>query len=230
MDSTPRIHIQITTPSEAECSIDHYIQSPQLRNNLRQISLIIAQRTDHENLHFYTDGSYDPLKLSRNGSAIMGAAWVLLPTSSITDPLEFKCATTNWPSSTRAELLAIMTSLIATPRNSHIVIHSDSQAAIDGINKIMPRIPSCRQWLKLNNHSILSCIRELITDKKISLTLRKVKAHSGNEWNDRADALAKEAADTARTDPSIVIPMDHTCDASIQLAPQWYNHVIDWPL
>ena len=49
-----------------------------------------------------------------------------------------------------------------------------------------------REWMKISNSSILSAIREVVLGKKIELILEKVKGHSGNEWNDRADKIAKE--------------------------------------
>ncbi|GBB96116.1 hypothetical protein RclHR1_02690001 [Rhizophagus clarus] len=68
----------------------------------------------------------------------------------------------NWPSSTRAEIYAIMLAILISPRNSTINVYTDSL---------------------------------LIQEKDVTLQLHKVKGHSGDPGNDRADELAKEGLD-----------------------------------
>jgi len=46
----------------------------------------------------------------------------------------------------------------------------------------------------MNNYILWSNIDELIRSKSISVTMHKVKAHDGDIYNEKADALAKQGA------------------------------------
>src|SRR6266542_6908106 len=118
----------------------------------------------------------------------MGASWVIENTE-----LSFKCGVEHFPSSTRPELMAILTALLAVPMHAIVLIYTDSQAAIDGINGIM-QTNSSRHILKMANNSLLGVIKQLISAKCLDFKLEKVKGHSGIEGNDVADQSAKEAA------------------------------------
>lgn len=56
-----------------------------------------------------------------------------------------------------------------------------------------------RQWQASSDiaieyvQKVRSLIRELLVDKDVEVTFHKVKAHSDDEFNDRADRLAKRA-------------------------------------
>ena len=76
----------------------------------------------------YTDGSCD----LNNSINTMGSGWTII---NVTPHITFKCKIQNWPSSTRAELNAIWTFLLAIPNNSSANVYTDSQAAIYSINK-----------------------------------------------------------------------------------------------
>ena len=82
-----------------------------------------------QSIDIYTDGSLNASKVTADDAVIMGSGWYI-PTLDIS----YGCASTGWPSSTKAELIAIWTAVLAVPSNfSHINIYTDSQAAIDGI-------------------------------------------------------------------------------------------------
>jgi len=73
------------------------------------------------------------------------------------------------------------------------MIYTDSQAAINRINRII-KIDNTRKILKMVNNNIFSTIKQLIIIKDLNFMTVKVKGHSGVVENDRADVLAKEAA------------------------------------
>ncbi|CAG8764565.1 35940_t:CDS:2, partial [Gigaspora margarita] len=58
-------------------------------------------------------------------------------------------------------------------------------------------------FIKVRNFSIVSKIRELVSLKEVSLDLVKVRGHSDDLWNTRADILAKKGI-LARKDQVIV--------------------------
>ena len=88
---------------------------------------------------------------------IMGCGWINVNTEKI-----FKCGTTLYLSSTKAELVAIFTVLLTVPENTVIKIYTDSQASIDGINKSLEFHNHSGIILTLHNHSILFKIIEVI--------------------------------------------------------------------
>jgi len=51
----------------------------------------------------------------------MGASWVIEDTE-----LSFKCGVEHFPSSTRPELMAILTALLVMPVHVIVIIHTDS--------------------------------------------------------------------------------------------------------
>src|SRR5208283_564800 len=73
----------ITIEMPCAARIKKYVHSQALQHRLTEIADNIANRNDQDILRFYTDGSYDPNKLSHDNLAILGAAWILLPTSSM---------------------------------------------------------------------------------------------------------------------------------------------------
>ncbi|PKY36323.1 hypothetical protein RhiirB3_458661 [Rhizophagus irregularis] len=75
------------------------------------------------NLEFYTDGS---LKTDDDNPR-MGFGWLF--TTDIDLNIEFASATDQWASSTRAEIMAVLTCLIVCPPNSSVKIFTDSLAS-----------------------------------------------------------------------------------------------------
>jgi len=60
----------------------------------------------------------------------MGIGWLLKDTVNNGPNVEFKAANIGWPSSTKAEILAILTALIVVIPGSTVEIHTDSANAI----------------------------------------------------------------------------------------------------
>ncbi|GBC07807.1 hypothetical protein RclHR1_00770020 [Rhizophagus clarus] len=163
--------------------------------------------------HFYflysifKDGS---LSLDGTNKSIMGAAWVEV-SSSVNDT--FQCSTAHLPSSTKAEVLAILTAIIAAPTHCHVTIYTDSKNAIDTFNKTGRTNLSQRRIMKLNNFSLWILIHRLIQTKSLRVEIFKVKAHSGHSHNDKADRLAKDAC----SNPPIFLAISHYSQAPIMV-------------
>ncbi|CAB4376761.1 unnamed protein product [Rhizophagus irregularis] len=154
--------------------INRNVSSPLLITELSDI-LNVLEHHDEQKFHFYTDGSMDLNCLDNEYVVVMGAGWIIKNSN-----ISFSCRVRFYPSSTRPELLAILTALLAAPNKSHVHIHTNSQAAIDGINKISNMTSQHdRRFLKLNNYIILFAIIDIVKTKRITFEMHKVKGHSG---------------------------------------------------
>jgi ribonuclease HI len=146
------------------------------------------QHNPINDFHIYTDGSLNTSEFNITGHVVIGAGWILKDLE-----LNFECGITNFPSSTRPEILAILTAILAIPYSSKLTIYSDSQAAIDSINSIMSHNIKKPHTFRHNNFILLKAIQELIKDKVLDFQLIKVKNHSNEIWNNAADLIAKYA-------------------------------------
>ncbi|CAB4408886.1 unnamed protein product [Rhizophagus irregularis] len=116
-----------------------------------------------------------------------------------------------------------MTALLAIPSN----IYTDSQAAIDGINRISDALNRRgRKLLKLNNYVILFTIHDLIITKSLKLNLIKVREHSGDYWNDMADEIAKNEREIAGSINNRILDIRSLCSFST-ISPGLVNIGID---
>ena len=142
-----------------------------------------------DQVHIYTDGS---LKEDHTGNKRLGYALVQIGTTE-ENSYKIKGRITNWASSTRAELMAILEALLISPERGVANIYTDSAASIQAIK----RIKECkaRDWLKKNNTAILKAIRQTIETKDIKVIMHKIKAHSGIRENELADLEAKKGSD-----------------------------------
>ncbi|PKC54826.1 hypothetical protein RhiirA1_505319 [Rhizophagus irregularis] len=126
----------------------------------------------------------------------MGFAWIeitdITPNSGLPPP-SYKGALSFNPSSTKAEVYALLTAIIAVPDDSELDIFTDSQNVIHTFHVVTNKLTSTRRTLKCNNHLAWCLIDTLITKKSLIVRLHKVKAHSNNFWNDMADSLANTA-------------------------------------
>ncbi|RHZ79396.1 hypothetical protein Glove_147g63 [Diversispora epigaea] len=144
-------------------------------------------------IRIYTDGSL--IKKDNNNSHVttMGCGWCALNENDT--EFNFSGKVENFTSSTRAELMAILTAVYATPKRSRLCIFTDSQAAIDAIatsvNFFKPANPR-KAHRKLKNWTIVKAIEEIANVQNLTLQLEKVKAYSGVIHNETADKLARE--------------------------------------
>ncbi|CAB4400303.1 unnamed protein product [Rhizophagus irregularis] len=124
----------------------------------------------------------------------MGIGWVIL-NSKDEVILEYSSSITDWPSSTRVELGAILSATLVLQTGQKANILTDSQVAIDSINYIRTNLTNgknkTRIWCKCNNYSIVSCIINFIDSKRLEIKLVKVKSHSEVKGNEEADRVVK---------------------------------------
>uniref|UniRef100_U9U3Z4 RNase H type-1 domain-containing protein n=1 Tax=Rhizophagus irregularis (strain DAOM 181602 / DAOM 197198 / MUCL 43194) TaxID=747089 RepID=U9U3Z4_RHIID len=99
--------------------ISRFITSPLLAHELCDINSTL-QRENNNIFQIYTD---DLLNLNCRNSGrevVMDARWIIKDHN-----LSFSCGVNYHPSSTRPELLAIMTALLAVPNNAEVEIYTD---------------------------------------------------------------------------------------------------------
>jgi ribonuclease HI len=120
----------------------------------------------------------------------MGYGWII---SNLPDlDVMHNGSTQFFPLSTKAETMAILTSLINCPQNCLVHIHTDSQGAIDSFHKPLKlNSLSPQRFNKINNNILWSCIHYIIKQLNLHVKLFKVKAHSGNQFNEIANTQAK---------------------------------------
>ena len=195
-------------PSIDEQLIHSQIHSPTLANDLLDIWIDNVSFLQHNGLNSkleaYTDGSLASKHVRRDRSrldniSMMGSGWFIVQNNR-----RFDCGSQLWPSSTKAELIAIWSLLLTVPSNSQIIIFTDSQAAIDGIRNSLST-PTVRSYLKSTNGPILDAIRHSTTIKHLNVNYIKVKSHSGDAGNDIADGIAKSAITRAEYNNNRII-------------------------
>lgn len=155
----------------------------------KELTNLLNSFTNHQHLSFYTDGSLKAIGLV---DCTMGFGW--LQTNPHAPHLTFKGQTIFLPSSTRAEAFAILTALLCCPSNCTVSIFTDSSNCINNFYTFVNQHTiSPRRKLKQNAYLVWLLIDKLIRIKSLNVSLTKVKAHSNDENNDKADELAKNA-------------------------------------
>jgi ribonuclease HI len=144
--------------------------------------------SSYQVLEFYTDGSLIRL----NTNSYMGYGWIFSSDSSLN--ISYSGSAIHWASSTKAEILAILTALIVCPQGSTVDIYTDSACAISTFNSLHDPKLTPRRFQKINNVLLWQAIKHIIVILNLKVSLHKVKAHSDNIYNDMADNLAKQAA------------------------------------
>ncbi|RHZ45763.1 hypothetical protein Glove_655g2 [Diversispora epigaea] len=187
-----------------------------IQTNLDDIRLKLSSSMS---IRIYTDGSL--IKKDNNNSHVttMGCGWCAFDENNT--EFHFSGKVENFASSTRAELMAILTAVYATPKRSRLCIFADSQAAIDAIAKAAANPRKAHR--KLKNWTIVKAIEEVANIQNLTLRLEKVKAHSGVIHNETADKLAREEdslpVDSIRSiDPPTVYISNNARDRTIMFA------------
>src|SRR5215208_2264367 len=123
----------------------------------------------------------------------MGVAWLQSDPSA---PLLSFNATLilSQPSSSLAELVAVLSALYVAPTYAAVNIFTDSQNVISSFDKMdyfYTFSPTFNPIFKISFYPIWFFVVKLIREKFISIELHKVKAHSNDHYNNVVDALAK---------------------------------------
>jgi ribonuclease HI/endonuclease/exonuclease/phosphatase family metal-dependent hydrolase len=163
---------------------------------------------------FYSDGS---LKIT-NDKANMGIGWIQVENEE--EISKFNTQTIGWPSSTRAEILAILTILLVVQEQSTINIYTDSKNAIHDFEAYKQK-SNYRTYIKMDNQIVWELIFRLIEMLDLNVSLHKVKGHSNDTWNDRAD----EEANHGRNANSMIIVKNSYSKYHYQM--QYFNINID---
>ena len=133
--------------------------------------------------------------LSTHRRRSLGLAWIQVENENSNQIISsFKASNYGWPLSTKAEVLAIYTALLAVVADSHVKIYTDSAVAISQYNSFK-NIKSERIKGKINQKNIWEVIFGLIKKYNLKVELFKVQAHTGIWGNEKADVLAKEDVD-----------------------------------
>ena len=168
--------------------IDLLIEAQQVSNRLK---IIASALRSVDNIQIYTDGS---LQYDVSSMATMGFGWMVVNN----EAFEFSASAILWPSSTKAKMLACLSTLMVVPVNATVTLYTDSAATITGFEKLDEfRNLSARRREKILNFQLWMTVAHIIECKCLTVNMIKVKAHSGDRLNDRADKLAKEAAVSA---------------------------------
>ncbi len=105
----------------------------------------------------------------------------------------FEPSTTN----NRMELQAVIEALKVIKKNKKIILYSDSNYVVKGINEWIQNW-KLRGWKTSSNKAVKNKDLWEKLDEEISkknVQLKKVKAHSGDKYNEKVDSLAKEEID-----------------------------------
>lgn len=140
------------------------------------------------NITFYTDGSC----IDKSGPGRGGYGVVAIINKDIIEISKGYNRTTN----NRMELMAGIVAISLVDHPSHIHIYTDSQYFIDGTSNWIYGWKkngwTTRDGRAVKNKDLWLYINDLI--KPHQITFHKVKAHSGNLYNEKADVLAKYGA------------------------------------
>ena len=107
------------------------------------------------------------------------------------------------------------------PSSTRVNIFTDSQAAIDSLQN-NKQIQNIRNLFKIKNRSLVRQIQECCKAKNVELSLTKVKGHSGNSWNDRADKLAKDGLSSNK-----ILKVKDVNTDRLKVLPKWNNKLVD---
>ena len=167
---------------------------------------------------FYTDGSLTKDEITTKQT--MGIGWLRVKEKEHDSIInQFRASNVGWPSSTKAEILAIYTAILTTIDNSEITIFTDSKSAINQFN-LYEKEYSQRKKYKSNQKLVWGNIFYLIKKCKLSVKLIKIKAHDGIWGNEKADELAKGGVEDKRlTTKNFEFNNDYHLI--------WYNHKVE---
>ena len=118
---------------------------------------------NRKSYQFYTDGSLKQI----DNNIVMAIGWIQVESINSKKIIaEFNAANIEWPSSTKAEIIAILSALLVVTSNSNVVIYTDSQNAITQYNCYKSEL-SFKRKLKITGYLIWEIILYLTTKYNI---------------------------------------------------------------
>jgi ribonuclease HI len=170
-----------------EGPLDFVGSNPNLSNTIDSISYTLR---GYSTLSFYTDGS---LVYSASPDARLGAAFILTEPSSLN--IQLAVSTTTWPSAYKAELLAILLSLLVVPNNCQVNLYSDCESIMKHFEHINNgAFQNIRNIFKQPHHNLWLAVLQEITSKDLTIFWHKVNSHSDDSNNNAVDRLARSSA------------------------------------
>lgn len=124
----------------------------------------------------YTDSGYH---ICRNEGAY---AFILLKDGEI---IRKEASVFRHESNNRGELHAIIAAIEALPEGADVEIRTDSQYAVNTLTG---------EWLQRRNTDLFARWHELVRGKKLKVNVVKIRAHSGDVYNEMCDELCCEAS------------------------------------
>src|ERR1700722_15702103 len=116
-----------------------------------------------------------------------------IQTNPLFPKLFFNASVTMFPSSTRAEIYAVLAALCIVPIGCAVDIFTDSQNVIYGMQQILDKnFLGFTSLRKDNNYLLWLNIFDLISEKGLTVICNKVKAHTDNVLNNEVYLLAKK--------------------------------------
>src|SRR3954471_5104579 len=173
-------HIIIETTNPICKIIEEVLETS--TNIKQELSRIAEQISSWFNIQIYTNGSLEDFPHFKKG---MGLG--LLITNGLQET-HFSAQTCKFPSSTRAELMAVLVATLVTPLGSECKILTDSANVISILSN---QTTTLHRWNKKANPHIIQAILEIVQRKQLHIKYTKVAAHTGNRGNKIADKLAK---------------------------------------
>src|SRR2546423_14752425 len=197
---------------EKEYEIIKYCNPSQKISKLLEIYQSNIKNNNRPIWEFYTDGSLKTIDDIKK----MAIDWILVSTNNSNSiEVEFSAANFGWPSFTKAEVLAILSTILVVPPHSKMKIYTDSKNAIQQFKKYKKEL-SVRRQLKINNQISWNTITYLLVKYNIDLELIKVKAHSDNWDNNETDRVANKGLYD-----DYWITNDHLATSKYNIS--WYN-------
>ncbi|RIB05043.1 hypothetical protein C2G38_2254036 [Gigaspora rosea] len=153
-------------------------------------ALDTLQSICHYNSHlteltFYTDGSVIDLG---NSQCSMGIGWIQLHNQNIL--YTFQSQIKFWPCSFKAELVAVLSAISTAPKNCSIQIFTDSQSIISKYSSLIHTMPLSKPF-NIPYWPIWNTLLNFIRSYNLNITFHKVIAHQNDEFNNKADQLAR---------------------------------------
>jgi len=165
------------------------------RNQLIEINNHLNLQNERR-FEIYTDGSVCDFGKEQ---CVISFGFIILMDNQLLH--KFRSEISYFPSSNKAELLAVISALIVLPNHSEITIYTDSNNVITEYYNIIDRNNfdiSPRKFFKINSNNIFwNILCEIIVIKSLIIDFIKVKGHSDNYYNNYIDEYISYTDETS---------------------------------